>query len=142
MQLSFEVGTLAIFGHLEPHYKEELKNNYIVVDRGYNSFPTNLPATRYQKAIKARKRLGEILNKISRERKEKKAVEKNLLSCMLNREGEEALSEDEIADNIIGALFAAQDTTASAMTWTIKYLHEHPNILDAVKVDLINYYFN
>lgn len=54
VQLSFEVGILAIFGNLEPHYKEELRKNYILVDKGYNSFPTNLPGTRYREAMKVR----------------------------------------------------------------------------------------
>ncbi|PIN16443.1 Cytochrome P450 CYP4/CYP19/CYP26 subfamily [Handroanthus impetiginosus] len=136
-RLSFEVGIMAIFGHVESHYKEELKKNYSIVDRGYNSFPTNLPGTRYQKAMKARKRLSEIINIITRERKEKKLIEKDLLSCLLNSKDEkgEILSEDHIADNIIGVLFAAQDTTASAMTWIIKYLHDSPKLMEAVKVE-------
>ncbi|KAK6160698.1 hypothetical protein DH2020_004079 [Rehmannia glutinosa] len=116
--LSFEVGILAIFGHLEPHYKLELKKNYTIVDRGYNSFPTNLPGTRYRKAMK-------------------KQVEKDLLSCLMNSKDDngEILNEDQIGDIIIGVLFAAQDTTASAMTWIIKYLHDNPKLLEAVKAE-------
>ncbi|PIN25264.1 Cytochrome P450 CYP4/CYP19/CYP26 subfamily [Handroanthus impetiginosus] len=136
-KLSFEVGILAVFGHLEAHYKDELKKNYAVVERGYNSFPTNLPGTRYQKAKQARKRLSEILNKITRERKERKEVEKGLLRCLLDSKDEkgENLSEDQISDNIIGVLFAAQDTTASAITWVIKYLYDNQKLLEAVKVE-------
>ncbi|KAL0432493.1 UNVERIFIED_CONTAM: Abscisic acid 8'-hydroxylase [Sesamum latifolium] len=112
--------------------------NYVIVDRGYNSFPTSLPGTRYQKAIKARKRLSKILSSITRERRERKsALEKDLLSCLLNSKDDkgETLSEDQIADNIIGVLFAAQDTTASAMTWVLKYLHDNPKLLEAVKAE-------
>lgn len=46
----------------------------------------------------------------------------------------EALTDDQIADNILGVLFAAQDTTASVMTWILKYLHDEPKLLEAVKV--------
>uniref|UniRef100_A0A1W7HBX1 (+)-abscisic acid 8'-hydroxylase n=1 Tax=Scoparia dulcis TaxID=107240 RepID=A0A1W7HBX1_SCODU len=136
-KLSFEVGILAIFGHLESHYKEELKKNYAIVDRGYNSFPTKLPGTKYKKAMNARMRLSEIINEISKGRKENKLVEKELLSRMLNSRDEngETLSEDQIADNIIGVLFAAQDTTASALTWILKYLHDNPKLLKAVKAE-------
>ncbi|CAA3017366.1 abscisic acid 8 -hydroxylase 4-like [Olea europaea subsp. europaea] len=135
-KFSFEVGILSIFGHLESHYKEELKKNYSILDRGYNSFPTKLPGTPYQKAMKARKRLGEILNNIMRERKEKRST-KDMLSCLLVSKDENGvtLNEDQIADNIIGVLFAAQDTTASAMTWILKYLHDYPKILEAVKAE-------
>lgn len=50
-QYSFEVGILAIFGHLNAHLKDQLKRNYSIVDKGYNCFPTNLPGSPYRKAI-------------------------------------------------------------------------------------------
>lgn len=86
--------------------------------------------------LKARKRLNEILSDIIRERKEKKSTEKDLLGCLLNSKDDksEIITEDQIADNLIGVLFAAQDTTASVMTWILKYLREYPKLLEAVKV--------
>lgn len=134
-KLSFEVGILAIFGHLETSQKEQLKRNYSIVDKGYNSFPTKLPGTPFKKAFMARRQLQKILSELISERKEKRLMEKDLLGCLLNSKDEkgEILSEDQIADNIIGVLFAAQDTTASAMTWILKYLHDHPKLLETVK---------
>ncbi|XP_061364157.1 abscisic acid 8'-hydroxylase CYP707A1-like [Gastrolobium bilobum] len=137
-RFSFEVGTLAVFGNLEPRLREELKKNYWIVDTGYNSFPTRIPGTQYKNALSARKRLGMILREIICERKEKKLLERSdLLSCLLNWKGEEGevLTDDQIADNIIGVLFAAQDTTASVMTWMVKYLHDEPKLLESVKVE-------
>ena len=86
--------------------------------------------------LKARKRLSEILSTIIHERKEKKSLEKDLIGCLLNTKDDkgEILTEDQISDNIIGVLFAAQDTTASVMTWILKYLHDDPKLLEAVKV--------
>ncbi|GAA0146374.1 oxygenase [Lithospermum erythrorhizon] len=139
-KVSFEVGILSIFGHLGVHRKQELYRNYIILNKGYNSFPTNLPGTLFRKALQARKRLTEILRKIILERKEKRIIEKNILSALLNSKDEEGrtLDEEQIADNIIGVLFAAQDTTASVMTWIIKYLHDNPKLLEAVKVLLLH----
>ncbi|XP_019169663.1 PREDICTED: abscisic acid 8'-hydroxylase 4-like [Ipomoea nil] len=132
-EFSFEVGILAIFGNLEKKYREGLMENYCIVDKGYNSFPTNLPA--YNKAIMARKRLNQILSEIMCEWKEKSMLGKNLLGNLLNFKNEkgEHLRDDQIADNIIGVLFAAQGTTASALTWILKYLHDDQNLLAAVK---------
>ncbi|KAG4980599.1 hypothetical protein JHK82_033843 [Glycine max] len=134
---SFEVGILTVFGHLEPRLREELKKNYRIVDNGYKSFPMCIPRTQYQKALLARRRLSKIICDIICERKEKKLFERDLLSCLLNWKGEggEVLSDDQIADNIIGVLFAAQDTTASAMTWVVKYLHDEPKLLESVKAE-------
>jgi hypothetical protein len=51
-------------------------------------------------------------------------------------DGGAALSDDQVADNVLGVLFAAQDTTASVLTWVLKFLHDHPKLLEAVKVSL------
>ncbi|WCJ35420.1 Abscisic acid 8'-hydroxylase 3 [Euphorbia peplus] len=134
-KFSFEVGILAIFGKLERHYREELEKNYRIVDKGYNSLPTSIPGTPYKKALMARKRISKILSEIIMERKEKKEEENDLLGALLNSKDEKGheLKDDEIADNIIGVLFAAKDTTASALTWIVKYLHDNPKLLEAVK---------
>ena len=85
---------------------------------------------------KARKRLNQILGEIICQRKEKRLMEKDLLGHLLNFKDEkgQTLTEDQIADNIIGVLFAAQDTTASVITWILKFLHDDPKLLEAVKV--------
>lgn len=61
---------------------------------------------------------------------------KNLLGHLLDSKDEngETLTNEQIGDNIIGVLFAAQDTTASVMTWILKYLHDNPKLLEGVKV--------
>lgn len=87
-------------------------------------------------SLKARKRLCKIVNEIIRERKEKRIVKKDLLGHLLNsKDGKgQALTEDQIADNIIGVLFAAQDTTASGLTWILKYLLDNQKLMEDVKV--------
>lgn len=76
------------------------------------------------------------MSEIICERKEKWSVEKDLLAGLVNLKDEtRALPGEDIAtDNIIGMLFAAQDTTASALTWILKYLSDNPKLLEAVKV--------
>lgn len=90
--------------------------------------------------MQARKRLGEILGEIIRERKEKRILDKDMLGQFMSfelkdDEDHNCLREDKVvADNVIGVLFAAQDTTASVLTWILKYLHDDPRLLEAVKV--------
>ncbi|CAK7329874.1 unnamed protein product [Dovyalis caffra] len=134
-KFSFDVGCLSIFGHLDSNYREMLNDNYQILDKGYNSFPTKIPRTAYHRALLARKRLNQILGEIICERKEKKLLEKDFLGHLLNFKNEkgEILTEDQIADNIIGVLFAAQDTTASVLTWILKYLHDDQKLLEALK---------
>ncbi|KAI8017778.1 Abscisic acid 8'-hydroxylase 4 [Camellia lanceoleosa] len=135
-KFTFEVAVLSIFGKLESGYKDKLKDNFFTLDRGYNCFPINLPGTAYRRALLARRRLGKILREIVSEKREKRLTEKNLLSSLLNyhdHQDGQILTDDQIADNIIGVLFAAQDTTASALTWVIKYIHDYPLLRDAIR---------
>lgn len=88
--------------------------------------------------LKARRRIREIIREIICKRKEKRLMERDLLGHLLNYKDEkgQTLSDDQIADNVIGVLFAAQDTTASVLTWILKYLHDDQKLLEAIKVRL------
>uniref|UniRef100_A0A0A9DWV6 Uncharacterized protein n=1 Tax=Arundo donax TaxID=35708 RepID=A0A0A9DWV6_ARUDO len=135
-RLTFDVGAVTIFGRrLDGRFKEELRRNYFIVEKGYNSFPNPLPGTHYHKAVQARKRLGAILRDIMAERRAKGDLGSDLLGTLMQSRGDggEALTDDQVADNVIGVLFAAQDTTASVLTWILKYLHDNPKLLKAVK---------
>jgi cytochrome P450 len=85
----------------------------------------------------ARRRLGEILSGIMSERRERGDLGDDLLGTLMGRgddDGGAAFSDDQVADNAIGVLFAAQDTTASVLTWILKFLHDNTKLLEAVKV--------
>nr|CAD1830968.1 unnamed protein product [Ananas comosus var. bracteatus] len=128
---ALNVALLSIFGKDEISYMEELKQCYYTLEKGYNSMPINLPGTLFHKAMKARKQLGQIVAKIISSRREKKVGDAGgLLRSFM--EAKEALTEEQISDNIIGVIFAARDTTASVLTWIVKFLGENPAVLQAV----------
>ncbi|CAO2163034.1 unnamed protein product [Urochloa humidicola] len=145
-RLTFDVGVVTIFGRgMTEHVKEELRRNCYIVERGYNCFPVPVvPWTRYSQAIKARKRLGAILSGIMSERRARGDFgDDDLLGTLMRCRdggGGAALSDDQVADNAIGVLFAAQDTTASVLTWVLKYLHDYPKLLEAVKAEQMAVY--
>ncbi|KAH9317170.1 hypothetical protein KI387_018939, partial [Taxus chinensis] len=135
---SFNVGILSIFGGHEVFDKEDLKRSYYVVESGYNSMAINLPGTLFNKAMKARKHLGEIISKVIAERRAKKVSCNDLLGTLMDsrdENGYEPLTDNQIADNIIGVIFAAHDTTASILTWILKYLRDYPLLLEAVTAE-------
>ncbi|KAL0407947.1 UNVERIFIED_CONTAM: Abscisic acid 8'-hydroxylase [Sesamum radiatum] len=82
--------------------------------------------------MKARKELAQILAKILSLRRQMKKNHTDLLGSFMG--DVEGLTDEQIADNIIGVIFAARDTTASVLTWILKYLAENPTILKAVTV--------
>ena len=97
--------------------------------------PVNLPGTLFHKAMKARKELSQILARILSERRDERSSHNDLLGSFMG--DKEELTDEQIADNIIGVIFAARDTTASVMTWILKYLAENPNVLEAVTVSYL-----
>lgn len=128
---TFNVALLSIFGKDEVLYREDLKRCYYILEKGYNSMPINLPGTLFNKSMKARKELAQILAKILALRREtNKESHNDLLASFM--EEKEGLCDEQIADNIIGVIFAARDTTASVITWIVKYLAENPSVLEAV----------
>lgn len=63
-------------------------------------------------------------------------MEKDLLGSLLSFRDEkgQTLKHKQILDNIIGVLFAAQDTTATLLTWILKYMHDYSELLEAIQV--------
>jgi (+)-abscisic acid 8'-hydroxylase len=127
---AFNVALLSILGKDEVLYREDLKRCYYILEKGYNSMPINLPGTLFHKAMKARKELAQILAKILSLRRQTEQDHNDLLGSFMG--DAEGLTDEQIADNIIGVIFAARDTTASVLTWILKYLAENPSVLQAV----------
>nr|AJO53641.1 ABA 8'-hydroxylase 3 [Pyrus pyrifolia] len=135
---AFDVAMISAFGNKGDFEMEGIKHLYQCLEKGYNSMPLDLPGTPFHKAMKARKLLNETLKKMIEERrKSHKEDSGGLLRVMLgatdqNNKLNLQLSDSQIADNIIGVIFAAHDTTASVLTWLIKYLHDNADLLEAV----------
>lgn len=127
---AFNVALLSILGKDEILYREELKRCYYILEKGYNSMPINLPGTLFHEAMKARKQLSQILGQILSSRRQRNEERIDLLGSFMGEK--EALTDEQITDNIIGVIFAARDTTASVLTWIVKYLGENPSFLQAV----------
>lgn len=76
---------------------------------------------------------------IMEERRQKGESGRDLLGCLMDcKENGSRFTDGQIADNVIGVLFAAQDTTASALTWILKYLHDYHTVLELLKVWIRN----
>lgn len=130
---AFNVALMSMFREEETAVcMEEIKKCYHLLEKGYNSFPIDVPGTLFHKAMKARRCLEHIFAGIVLSRREIKAVPCDLLGSFMD--DEYSLTDQQIADNIIGVIFAARDTTASVLTWVVKYLHDNPVFLQAVIV--------
>ncbi|XP_059626588.1 abscisic acid 8'-hydroxylase 2 [Cornus florida] len=132
---AFDVAINSAFGDKRDMDVEGIKHLYQRLEKGYNSMPLNLPGTPFNKSMKARRILNEKLRKLIEKRRREGGEESGgLLGVLMgNKDGKlNNLSDAQIGDNIIGVIFAAHDTTASVLTWALKYLHDNQCLLEAV----------
>ncbi|KAF2310027.1 hypothetical protein GH714_006241 [Hevea brasiliensis] len=103
------------------------------------AFPLRFPWTRFYKGLKARKRIMSTLEKIMAERRRCSLPNNQqdfLQHLMIGNDDKSCseqvsrLTDSEIKDNILTMIIAGQDTTASAITWMVKFLGENQNVLD------------
>ncbi|KAL6967561.1 hypothetical protein U1Q18_033369, partial [Sarracenia purpurea var. burkii] len=133
---AFDVAMISVLGDNRDLETEGIKKMYRCLEKGYNSMPIDLPGTPFHKAMKARKLLNVNLRKLIEKRRESRRRQGGgLLGVLLGANDPKLnhhLTDSQIADNIIGVIFAAHDTTASVLTWLLKYLHDNGDLLDAV----------
>ncbi|KAL3678928.1 hypothetical protein R1sor_021884 [Riccia sorocarpa] len=114
-----------------------LVDMYRAIGKGMYVLPINLPGFTWYKALKAREKgcayLKTIIEK-TREESEKGFKQNTVLGAFVDCKDEngENLLDDEIIDVLIGTLFGAHDTTANALTWMLKHLSEHHDVLETL----------
>ncbi|KAH7405117.1 hypothetical protein KP509_15G057200 [Ceratopteris richardii] len=139
-KFTFQVGILRIFGRQENIDMNELNEAYLSLENGYNSLAINIPGTKFNNAMKARRRLSKIVEKVVQSRRAKsqhRSDDSNFLDVLLasKEESGQQLSHEQVVDNIIGIIFASRDTTASVLTWIIKFLKSSPVLLESVTAE-------
>ncbi|XP_022766507.1 cytochrome P450 90A1 [Durio zibethinus] len=109
------------------------------------ALPLRFPWTRFYKGFQARERIMSMLEKIiSRRRRGLDASAEDFLQHLLAKDdnscsgGLHRLTDAEIQDNILTMIIAGQDTTASAITWMVKYLGENEEALEAIKAEQLH----
>ncbi|KAH7314920.1 hypothetical protein KP509_21G027300 [Ceratopteris richardii] len=139
-KFAFKVGLMKIFGREASIDIADLNQAYLNLEKGYNSMPVNVPGTKFNTSMKARQHLSKMIEKVIQERRVR-AKERpelpNLLQTLLDHEDETGrLSHEQVVDNIIGIIFASRDTTASVLTWLIKFLRSRSTLLESVTVSI------
>ncbi|KAI4331413.1 hypothetical protein MLD38_029603 [Melastoma candidum] len=107
----------------------EIERDCTDVSNATLTLPVMIPGTKYYKGMKARQRLVERFIKIIADRRKgNQNRREDFLQAMLDRDSfppEEKLDDGEIMDNLLTMMFSGQNTTASAMMWSVKYLDDN-----------------
>lgn len=90
----------------------------------------------------ARKRLMETFREIIARRRRGEETREDFLQSMLQRDSlppSEKLDDSEIMDNLLTLIIAGQTTTAAAMMWSVKFLHDNREAQDILRVRCSTY---
>ncbi|KAG9454080.1 hypothetical protein H6P81_006984 [Aristolochia fimbriata] len=103
---------------------------------GVWAVPLNLPFTRFNRSLRASRRLRNMLTELIREKR--RALEEgrasprdDLITCLLcvrGEDNEEAMTEEEILDNVALVMLAGYDTSSAVLTFFIRLLANDPDI--------------
>src|SRR5262245_44489816 len=97
------------------------------------TLPVELPPGRYQEWLGAGQRLEVHLRDLLRQRRATFAEgQGDLLGLLLQAEAAGAISEAEVIGEMQTLLNASYQTTATALTWTLLLLTQHPDVLRAI----------
>ncbi|OMO78659.1 Cytochrome P450 [Corchorus capsularis] len=115
--------------------KKKLRYSFQAFMDGLISFPLNIPGTAYHACLKGRKNaLKVIKDKLIARRKAPAKSEKDhdFLDDLLKEvDNEDSILTEEIAiDMIFVLLFASHETTSAAVTLAVKFIADHPKVLD------------
>ncbi|KAK7262887.1 hypothetical protein RJT34_30468 [Clitoria ternatea] len=128
MKMTFDAMCDMLMSITEDSLLPQIEKDCTAVSDAMLSFPIMIPGTRYHKGITARKRLMETFREIIAKRRKGEESPRDFLQSMLQRESfpvTEKLDDSEIMDNLLTLIIAGQTTTAAAMMWSVKFLHDN-----------------
>uniref|UniRef100_A0A7N0ZYK9 Cytochrome P450 n=1 Tax=Kalanchoe fedtschenkoi TaxID=63787 RepID=A0A7N0ZYK9_KALFE len=114
---------------------DDLKENFAAFIRGLISFPLNIPGTAYNKCVQGRKKAMKVLKDLLQERRQAPRKEQtDFFDYVLEelQKGESMLTEAIALDLMFVLLFASHETASTAITLAIKFLSDHPAVLQAL----------
>uniref|UniRef100_A0A2P2LAA1 Uncharacterized protein n=1 Tax=Rhizophora mucronata TaxID=61149 RepID=A0A2P2LAA1_RHIMU len=120
--------------------RDILLDCFQVMVEGAWSIPVNLPFTRYNRSIRASRRVQAMVEDLVAEKKaelEQKGANshQDLITCLLSvrdKESGQMMSEKEIVHNIMLIMTAGYDTSSVLLTFLIRLLSNEPAVYAAV----------
>ncbi|KAJ3709027.1 hypothetical protein LUZ61_012732 [Rhynchospora tenuis] len=116
---------------------KELEEAMHQVSLSFFTVAINLPGTTYNKGLKARRKLVQMLGKIIEERRASKCSRNNDILDSLLKNSEDSNSviqtDEQIIDQIIGFVLSGYETASIVLMMAVKYLHDHPLAQDELR---------
>ncbi|KAL4202949.1 hypothetical protein AMTRI_Chr02g266020 [Amborella trichopoda] len=111
---------------------EEIDKEFVAFTKTVLCFPIAFPGTNFAKGMKARKALDTKIYKAIKDREDHPEVQRGDLLTRLLRE-EKPLPTEVVVDFIIFLLFAGHETSSRSMTLAVKFITDHPDVLERLR---------
>ncbi|XP_020978308.1 cytochrome P450 85A [Arachis ipaensis] len=110
---------------------------------GTLSLPIDLPGTNYRRGLQARKNIVSILSQLLDERRVSQETHQDMLGSLMmgRRENRYKLTDEEIIDLIITIMYSGYETVSTTSMMAVKYLHDHPKVLEEMRKEHQHYYY-
>ncbi|RDX60588.1 Abscisic acid 8'-hydroxylase 3, partial [Mucuna pruriens] len=144
MKMTFDAMCDMLMSIAEDSLLRQIEKDCTAISDAMLSIPIMIPGTRYYKGIKlkqARKRLMEIFREMIGRRRRGEESPEDFLQSMLQRDSlpsSEKLDDSEIMDNLLTLIIAGQTTTAAAMMWSVKFLHDNREAQDILREEQLS----
>ncbi|KAM7257559.1 hypothetical protein ACFE04_013300 [Oxalis oulophora] len=129
----FNLTAKKLISYDEENSSENLRDNFVAFIRGLISFPLNIPGTAYNNCLQGRKRAMTMLKNMLQERRTNpRKDQSDFFDFVLEELQEEGtiLTEPIALDLMFVLLFASFETTSLALTLAVKFLTDHPLVLN------------
>ncbi|KAI3986662.1 hypothetical protein MKX01_014200 [Papaver californicum] len=140
--LSFNIVSSLLFGLDAGERRDKFAEHFQNMIGGMWSFPINLPFTRFNHSLTASSKVQSMILQIVNEKRtalteqtDHQGEQQDLITCLLNIKDKEndmtnseALTDQEIIDNVKLVMVAGYDTSSILLTFLIRLLANNPDI--------------
>ncbi|XWS46012.1 hypothetical protein CRYUN_Cryun14cG0028500 [Craigia yunnanensis] len=111
---------------------KKLRDSFQAFMDGLISFPLNIPGTAYHACLQGRKNAYKVIKDLFEKRKSSNSHYNDFLDYLLHEvESEDTFLTEKIAmDLVFALLFASYETTSAAITLAVKFIADHPKVLE------------
>lgn len=116
---------------------DSLRSNFVDFIDGLISFPLNIPGTAYYRCLQGRKNAMKTLTNMFQERRKRpQAIQSDFFDYVIEElENKDTILTETIAlDLMFVLLFASYETASLATTMAMKFLADHPSVLQKLTV--------
>ncbi|XP_023005010.1 cytochrome P450 87A3-like [Cucurbita maxima] len=133
LAMLYDFNADVMFGYDPEKSSENISESLITLADGFMAVPLNLPGTKYNKCLKAQKKLVNMFKDLVKERRQAAAAAANAQGDFLDQAlrdigSEQFLSEEFVVNLLFGILFASGSVSGS-LTLMLKLLAENPSVV-------------